>query len=229
MPTPFVYASPEQVMKDRADYARRNIARGKPIVALEFTQGIVLIAENPSAMLHKLSEIYDRVAFAGVGKYDEYERLRILGIRQAELKGFSYSREDVTARSVANLYSQVLGQIFTDSLKPFEVEILVTGVGEDAAANEMYHVTFDGFVSDKKEYTALGGQEEALTGFLKERYGPTPDLAAAVRLGAEALRSVGGSELSSAQLEAAVLDRTLPRRKFRRLTVQQVTEALSGS
>ncbi len=217
MPTPFLYASPEQVMKDRADYARRNIARGKPIVALEYTDGVLLLAENPSAMLHKVSEIYDRVAFAGVGKYDEYERLRILGIRQADLKGYAYSREDVTARSLANLYSQVLGQIFTDSLKPFEVEILVAGVGEEGEPSELYHVTFDGVVMDQQSFAAVGGQAEALSGFLSERYEATPELGDAVSLGLEALHSVASGDLPAAQIEGAVLDRTLPRRKFRRL------------
>jgi proteasome alpha subunit len=227
MTSPFLYASPEQVMKDRADYARRNIARGKPIVALEYSDGVLLLAENPSAMLHKVSEIYDRIAFAGVGKYDEYERLRILGIRQADLKGFAYSREDVTARSLANLYSQVLGQIFTDSLKPFEVEILVAGVGEDGDPCELYSVTFDGVVTDEQGYTALGGQAEQLTTFLSQRYEPTPALAAAVRLGVEALRGVGNAELPVVQIEAAVLDRTLERRKFRRLDQSEVEAALT--
>jgi proteasome alpha subunit len=226
MPTPFLYASPDQVMKDRADYARRNIARGKPIVALEYDGGVVLLAENPSAMLHKVSEIYDRVAFAGVGKYDEYERLRILGIRQADLKGFAYSREDVTARSLANLYSQVLGQIFTDSLKPFEVEILVAGVGEDGDPCELYNVTFDGVVTDEQGFTALGGQADALRNFLSEQYQPTPDLNAAVRLGVEALRSVGTRDLPAAQVEGALLDRTLTRRKFRRLDVSELEAAI---
>jgi len=227
MPTPFLYASPEQVMKDRADYARRNIARGKPIVALEYANGVLLMAENPSAMLHKVSEIYDKIAFAGVGKYDEYERLRILGIRQADLKGYAYSREDVTARSLANLYSQVLGQIFTDSLKPFEVEILVAGVGEDGDPAELYHVTFDGVVTDQQSFAAVGGQSEALSTFLSQRYEPTPVLDVAVRLGVEALRNVGNSELPVAQVEAAVLDRTLPRRKFRRLEASELEAALA--
>jgi proteasome alpha subunit len=225
MPTPFLYASPEQVMKDRADYARRNIARGKPIVALEYTDGVLLLAENPSAMLHKVSEIYDRVAFGGVGKYDEYERLRILGIRQADLKGYAYSREDVTARSLANLYSQVLGQIFTDSLKPFEVEILVAGVGEEGDPSELYHVTFDGVVMDEQGFAAVGGQADALTGFLSQGYEATPGLPAAMALGLEALRSVAAGDVPLAQIEGAVLDRTLPRRKFRRLEPSELEPA----
>lgn len=226
IPSPFLYASPEQVMKDRADYARRNIARGRPIVALEYTGGVLLVAENPSAMLHKVSEIYDRIAFAGVGKYDEYERLRILGIRQADLKGYAYSREDVTARSLANLYSQVLGQIFTDSLKPFEVEILVAGVTEDGDPCELYHVTFDGVVTDKQGIAAVGGESGALSTFLEQGYEQTPSLDAALTLGVEALRSVN-NELSVGQLEAAVLDRALPRRKFRRLTAEEIESALA--
>jgi len=228
MPGPFLYASPEQVMKDRADYARRNIARGKPIVALEYSDGMLLLAENPSAMLHKVSEIYDRVAFAGVGKYDEYERLRILGIRNADLKGYAYSREDVTARSLANLYSQVLGQIFTDSLKPFEVEILIAGVGDDGEPGELYRVTFDGVVMDEQGFAALGGQAEALSSFLDGRYEPTPTLPAAITLGIEALREVGNSSLEVKQIEAAVLDRTLHRRTFRRLTTAELEAALAS-
>jgi proteasome alpha subunit len=227
VPSSFMYASPEQVMKDRADYARRNIARGKPIVALEFTNGVLLLAENPSKTLHKVSEIYDRIAFAGVGKYNEYENLRIMGIRQADLKGYAYSREDVTARALANLYSQVLGQIFTDSLKPYEVEILVTGIGEDADSTEMYHVTFDGVMTDQQGYAAVGGPSDALKTFLAEHYTETPDLGAAVKMGAEALSSVGAGSLTAAQLEGAVLDRTLARRMFRRLDTAELEAALA--
>ena len=227
VPSGFMYASPEQVMKDRADYARRNIARGKPIVAIEYSEGVLLLAENPSATLHKVSEIYDRIAFAGVGKYNEYENLRIMGIRQADLKGYAYSREDVTARALANLYSQVLGQIFTDSLKPYEVEILVAGVGDDAGSSELYHVTFDGVMTDQQGYAAVGGPADALKTFLAEHYTPTPDLVAAVKMSAEALASVGGAQLAAGQLEGAVLDRTLPRRKFRRLEAPELEAALT--
>ncbi len=226
MPGSFMYASPEQVMKDRADYARRNIARGKPIVAMEYTDGVLLLAENPQS-LHKVSEIYDRIAFAAVGKYNEYENLRIMGIRQADLKGYAYSREDVTARALANLYSQVLGQIFTDSLKPYEVELLVAGVGEEAGATELYHVTFDGVMTDQHRYAAVGGPADALKQFLSLHYTDTPDLAAAVKVGTEALSSVGSGPLVASQLEGAVLDRTLPRRMFRRLEASELEAALT--
>ena len=225
-PSGFMYASPEQVMKDRADYARRNIARGKPIVALEYSDGVLVVAENPSATLHKVSEIYDRIAFAGVGKYNEYENLRILGIRQADLKGYAYSREDVTVRSLANLYSQVLGQIFTDQLKPFEVEILVAGIGQDAGTTEMYHVTFDGVMNDEQGYAALGGQSDALKTYLQEHYSATPNLADGIKLAVAALSSVNNATLTAPQVEAAVLDRNLPRRTFRRLSDDEVAAAL---
>jgi proteasome alpha subunit len=226
MPTPFAYASPEQVMRDRADYARKGIARGRAIVALEYTDGILFLAENPSATLHKVSEIYDRIAFAGVGKYDEYERLRILGIRQADLKGYAYAREDVTARALANLYSQVLGEMFTNAFKPFEVEILVAEVGNPGEESQLYRVMYDGVMTDEEGFVALGGQEEGLASFLSEHYEATPDLDAAVKLGIEALRSVGNADLPPERIEAAVLDRTMPRRKFRRLGTPQVTAAL---
>lgn len=228
MPAPFIYASPEQVMKDKADYARKGIARGKAIVALEYTDGILFLAENPSATLHKVSEIYDRIAFAGVGKYNEYENLRIMGIRQADLKGYAYAREDVTARSLANLYSQVLGQIFTEALKPFEVEILVAEVGHGGHNSELYHVMYDGVMTDEQGFVALGGQSDDLNRFLQERYEPTPDLEPALRLGVETLQSVGNRTIPAAQIEAAVLDRTLGRRKFRRLTPGEVAPAAGG-
>jgi proteasome alpha subunit len=227
-PSPFMYASPEQIMRDRADYARKGIARGRAIVALEYTVGIVFLAENPSSTLHKVSEIYDRIAFAGVGKYDEYERLRILGIRQADLKGYAYAREDVTARALANLYSQVLGEMFTAAFKPFEVEILVAEVGEEGQESQLYRVMYDGVMTDEEGFVALGGQEEGLSTFLEDRYQPTPELNDAIRLGVEALRSVGNSDMTAEQIEAAVLDRSLSRRKFRRLQAADIEGALSA-
>jgi proteasome alpha subunit len=230
MPVQFPYASPEQVMKDKADYARKGIARGRSTLALEYADGILFLAENPSATLHKVSEIYDRIAFAGVGKYNEYENLRIVGIRHADLKGYAYAREDVTARSLANLYSQILGQIFTEALKPFEVEILVAEVGHDEHPSEMYHVTYDGFITDHRDYVALGGQAEELTRALGESYRPTPTLDEAIRIGVRALEAVEKRSVPPQHLEAAVLDRGLARRKFRRLDAARLQAALgSGS
>ena len=227
MASPFMYASPEQVMRDRADYARKGIARGRAIVALAYTDGVVFLAENPSATLHKVSEIYDKIAFAGVGKYDEYERLRILGIRQADLKGYAYAREDVTARALANLYAQVLGQIFTEAFKPFEVEILVAEVGEGDLPTQLYKVDFMGIVSDYEGYVALGGQAEALESSLVGSYTTTPALNDAIRHGVDALRTSGSPDLAPAQIEAAVLDRALSRRKFRRMSADELSSAMT--
>ncbi|MDQ3982069.1 MAG: proteasome subunit alpha, partial [Actinomycetota bacterium] len=143
MPTPY-YVSPEQLMKDKADYARKGIARGKSVMAFEYSDGILFIAENPSATLHKISEIYDRLAFAGVGRFNEFEQLRIGGIRLVDVKGYSYSREDVTAKGLANAYSQSLGNIFTSEVKPYECEILVASVGDRTETNELFHILYDG-------------------------------------------------------------------------------------
>src|SRR5215218_9780508 len=160
MTMPF-YVSPEQVMKDRADYARKGIARGRSLIALEAGDGIVIVAENPSRTLFKISEIYDHIAFAGVGKYNEFEMLKIAGVRHADLKGYAYSREDVTARSLANAYAQTLGQVFTHEMKPYEVEILVAEVGRSGDDHaEMYHLFYDGVVMDEQRYAVLGGQAE---------------------------------------------------------------------
>jgi proteasome alpha subunit len=223
------YVSPEQVMKDRADYARKGIARGRSLVALEYADGIALVAENPSGTLHKLSEVYDRIAFAGVGKYNEFEMLKIAGIRHADVRGYSYSREDVTARALANGYAQTLGQVFTHEMKPYEVEILVAQVGEqDGESNEMFHILYDGTVMDEHGFTVLGGQAEAITDALKADYTDGLDLGAAVRLGTKALGSLDDREMEADQLEVAVLDRSRPRRKFRRIEDDEVNQLLAA-
>jgi proteasome alpha subunit len=226
MPLPF-YVSPEQRMKDNADYARKGIARGKSVLSIEYTDGILFIAENPSTTLHKISEIYDRIAFAGVGRFNEYEQLRIGGIRIVDVKGYSYSREDVSAKALANAYSQTLGTIFTSEVKPYECEVLVAAVGERPDENELFHILFDGSVSDRRGWVAMGGQSDALGTYLDEHYQDDGfDLGGAVKLGHDALKEVEGREMSPDSLEVAALDRTRGRRKFRRLEDAEVTGLL---
>jgi proteasome alpha subunit len=230
MPMPY-YVSPEQLMRDKADYARKGIARGKSVLAIEQTDGILFMAENPSATLYKVSEIYDRIAFAGVGKFNEFEQLRIGGIRLVDVKGYSYSREDVTAKALANAYSQTLGNIFTAELKPYECEILVASVGEETSRNELFHILFDGSVTDRRGWVAMGGQSDALNEYLQEHYPENypegaPDLAAAIRLGHSALEGTEERDLRAANLEVAVLDRNRGRRKFLRLTSARLAEYL---
>ena len=230
-PMPY-YVSPEQMMRDKADYARKGIARGKSVLALEYADGILFMAENPSATLYKISEIYDRIAFAGVGKFNEFEQLRIGGIRLVDLKGYSYSRDDVTAKSLANAYSQTLGNIFTAELKPYECEILVAAVGDRTETNELFHILYDGSVSDETGWVAMGGQSEALSSHLREHYpdgypASVPDLATAVGLGHRALTTVEDKELPAESLEVALLDRTRARRKFQRVDGPRLQELLA--
>lgn len=221
------YVSPEQMMKDKADYARKGIARGRSVIALEYEKGIMFIAENRSATLYKISEIYDRIAFAGVGKFNEFEQLRIGGIRLVDMKGYSYSREDVTAKGLANAYSQTLGNIFTGELKPYECEVLVASVGDKTGTNELFHILFDGSVTDRTGYVAMGGQAEALGAYLKDKYPKkTPSPQAALKLGVDALKTVEGSDVGADALEVAVLDRTRGRRKFRRLEEAELAKLL---
>jgi proteasome alpha subunit len=223
------YVSPEQLMKDKADYARSGISRGKSVLVLEYDDGILFVAENPSATLHKISEIYDRIAFAGVGKFNEFEQLRIGGIRLVDVKGYSYSRDDVTAKALANAYSQTLGNIFTSEIKPYECEILVAAVGDTPGQNELFHILFDGSVTDRHGWVAMGGQSESLGSFLTDRYEDPASLslAAGVGVGHAALGSAEGKDIPAENLEVAVLDRTRGRRKFRRLSDTDVTSILS--
>jgi len=225
MPLPY-YVSPEQMMKDKAEYARKGISRGRSTVTLEYREGILLVAENPSTLLHKISEIYDRIAFAGVGKYNEFENLRIAGIRHADVKGYSYSRGDVTAKALANAYSQALGNIFTQDIKPFEVEVLVAEVGENGARNEIYHILYDGTIEDERHYAAMGGQAEEIRRFLKDHYREDLALDEALQLGVRALTVTQNKTLSEKDLEVAVLDRTKVRRKFRRIPVEALAQLL---
>src|SRR3990172_6548520 len=216
MTMPF-YVSPEQVMKDRADYARKGIARGRSLVAMSATEGIVIVAENPSRTLYKISEIYDRIAFAGVGKYNEFEMLRIAGVRQADMKGYSFAREDVNARSLANAYAQTLGQVFTHEMKPYEVEILVAQVGASPAEDELFHILYDGTVMDEEGCTVLGGEADPIAEVLHQRYQADIGRDAAIQLGADVLAGTNGEALGADQLEVAFLDRAKERRAFIRL------------
>jgi proteasome alpha subunit len=228
MPLPY-YVSPEQMMKDKAEYARKGISRGKAIVTIEYRDGILLVAENPSTLLHKISEIYDRIAFAGVGKYNEFENLRVAGVRHADVKGYSYSRGDVSAKALANAYSQGLGNIFTQDIKPFEVEVLVVEVGDpNGSKNEIYHILYDGTIEDEKNYAAMGGQADEIRRFLKDNYRENLSLEEAVQLSVRALNVTQNKTLTEKDLEVAVLDRTKERRTFRRIPAEALAQLLGS-
>jgi len=230
MSMPFGYVSPEQLMKDRADYARKGIARGRSVLVLTYADGILFVAENPSSALHKVSEIYDRIAFAAVGKYNEFENLRQAGVRIADVRGYQYDRVDVTGRMLANTYAQVLGTIFTTESKPYEVEITVAEVGEDPSGDQLYRLTYDGSVADEQGFVAMGGNAEAITTKMQQGHHEGMPLGDGLKLAVQSLASAEGEPrtLPPQQLEVAVLDRTRPRRKFRRFTDAQTTELLTG-
>jgi proteasome alpha subunit len=224
------YAPPEQLMRDRSEYARKGISRGRSSIVLSFSDGVLLVAENVTS-LHKISEIYDRIGFAAVGRYNEFENLRSGGVRMADLRGYSYDRRDVTARWLANAYAQTLGAIFTEQTKPFEVEICIAEVGTSSATDELYRITYDGSVGDEHGYVAMGGQAEAISNVLKADHNVELDLSAALALAVKALGSVGGENGTTRQipadhLEVAVLERGRPGRAFRRLTGHALTAAL---
>jgi proteasome alpha subunit len=224
------YVSPEQMMADKAEYAKKGIAKGRSIVAMEYADGILLVADNPSASLHKISEMYDRIAFSGAGKYNEYEILRKAGIRHADLKGYMYSREDVTAKSLANAYSQTIGSIFSTDPKPLEVEILVVEVGEAEKANEMYRISYDGSIIDERGIAVIGGKSESLSVFLKARWNESNiSLRDALTLSVEALDTVTTQKLGPEGLEVAVLDRTRTGRTFRRIGSPELRAHLGTS
>ena len=225
------YVSPEQIMKDKSDFARKGIARGRSVLAMQYADGILFIGENPNGALHKISEIYDRIAFAAVGKYNEFENLRLAGVRYADLRGYQYDRRDVTSRGLANAYAQTLGTIFTESGKPYEVELVVAEVGDRQAEDQMYRLTYDGSVAEEHGFIVMGGNSDPIASHVREKHDPAASLGTALQLAAAALvqpladgaeaRTIAGSDL-----EAAVLDRTRPRRAFKRLTDSTLQDLL---
>jgi proteasome alpha subunit len=222
------YVSPEQWMKDKADLARKGIARGRALAALQYDEGVLICAENTSATLHKVSEVYDRIAFAGAGRYNEYDRLRIAGVRHADLKGYSFSREDVDAQGLANAYAQMISDVFTHEVKPMEVEILVAEVGATPEADRLYRILYDGTVVDESGFTVLGGEAETVSERLERTYQPGLSLADALRAAVGALAG-SDRQLAPDELEVAVLARTVDRRAFRRFSDGEIGELLESS
>jgi proteasome alpha subunit len=232
MSMPF-YVSPEQLMADKAEYARKGIARGKSIVTMEYAGGILLMAENPSVSLSKIGEIYDRIGFAGVGKFSEFDQLRKVGVRYADMKGYAYSRDDVRGKSLANAYSQAIGDVFTNQMKPLEVEIVVAEVGdprfEGHEENSIYRVGFDGSIADHEGFCVIGGSVENLEAHLQANYNSGQPLGDAVQLGRNTLeRATNGDRVSPSNLEVAILDRERAGRKFRRLSAEELQGILEG-
>ena len=227
MAMPF-YVSPEQMMQDRAEYAKKGIAKGRSIIAMEYDQGVLFVADNPSASLFKISEIYDSIAFSGAGRYSEFENLRKAGIQHADMKGMMYSREDVTARSLANGYSQMLGTIFSQEMKPYEVELLLAQVGETPEGNELYRITFDGSIIDERNFTAIGGRSEAILTFLRSETSETnPSLNTALQLCQQAFGKGTDAKSNMEDLEVALLDRSQSGRKFRRVPTSEAAALLT--
>ncbi len=225
MAQPF-YVAPEQMMKDRAEFAQKGIARGRALVAVTWSDGVLFAGENPSRTLYKTSEIYDRIGFAAVGKYNEFESLRVAGIRLADVKGYQYSRQDVAAKSLANAYSQSLGAIFMGGEKPYEVELLIAEVnGGDGL--DMFHIRYDGSIGDEHRYVAIGGEADALNDALGERWRPDLDLEGAVRCAVSSLSAVAGRDIDAEDLEVSGLDRTRARRTFFRLEADVVADLLA--
>ncbi|MGI8532460.1 MAG: proteasome subunit alpha [Geodermatophilaceae bacterium] len=225
------YASVEQIMRDRSELARKGIARGRSVAVLSYADGVLFIAENSSTALRKVSEIYDRIGFAAVGRYSEFDNLRTAGIRLADMRGYSYDRRDVTGWQLANSIAHALNSIFTEQQKPYEVELCVAEVGATAAQDQLYRVIYYGSIFDEPGFVVMGGQAEAMTTSLRGTYQPGLPLADALALGVRALASVGGANgaprmLPAEQLEVAVLDRSRPQRAFRRITGSGLSDLL---
>ncbi|MGD0240792.1 MAG: proteasome subunit alpha [Streptosporangiaceae bacterium] len=221
------YVSPAQAMRDKAEYARQGIARGRSCVTLQYADGILLVAPNPSSALHKISEIYDRIAFAAVGRYNEYENLRKAGVTYADITGYQFDRHDVTARGIANWYAQTLGTIFTEQLKPFEVEIVVAEVGATPADDQIYRITFDGSVTDEPGFVAFGGLADQVSAALKEHYADNMSLSEAFAAALAALSASGNGEYTASQLEVAILERARDHRTFRRIRSARLEQLLA--
>ena len=222
------YVAPEQLMKDRAEYARKGIARGRALVAVKHAEGVIFAGENASKSLNKTSEIYDRIAFAAVGRYNEFESLRVAGIRLADVKGYQYARQDVSAKPLANAYSQALGAGFMGDSKPFEVELLIAEVAAEGPGLELYHILYDGAIVDERRFVAIGGDPEPLTQALEDRFEEGLSRDAAVKVAVDALSHAAGRQLEPDTLEVSGLDASASRRRFFRLRDQALQTALAN-
>jgi proteasome alpha subunit len=242
------YVSPQQQMQDKANYAQQGVARGRSCVALQYADGILLVSPNASNALHKIGELYDRIGFAAVGRYNEYEALRKAGVTYADIMGYQYNRNDVTARGIAIYFASQLGTIFTESNKPFEVEIVVAEVGDEPSDDQIYRITFDGSVTDESGFVVFGGDAAKVSAVLKERYSAGLSLEDAFAAALAALSALtppgapaasGGSaasangeqrtELTASQLEVAILDRSREHRKFRRIRAARLEELVAAA
>ncbi|HLJ08703.1 MAG TPA: proteasome subunit alpha [Acidimicrobiia bacterium] len=222
------YVPPEQAMRDRAEYAQKGIAQAAPLIATVYEHGILIVAENPRRTLHKISEIYDRIAFGGAGRYNEYEQLRVAGVRHADTKGFAFSREDVDARSLANLYGQYLNNVFTHEIKPLEVDILVAELSDGERPDQLYRIAYDGYITDEAHYAALGGDAEVIAERIGQSFTEGWDLAGALHAAVGALAGENRT-LGAADLEVAVLSRQNGRRAFRRIEGAELADLLAAS
>ncbi len=218
------YISPERLIQDKIEYAKKGVAKGRSVIVIEYRDGILLIADNPTSSLNKISEIYDNIALAGAGKYNEFESLRRAGVRHADIKGYSYSREDVTAKSLVNAYSQTMGAIFSQEIKPLEVEIILCEVGEEG--NSIYKISFDGSISDEIGYSVIGGDSETLKSFLKDKYKEKLSINEVLKLSIDTFRSSINKEMDYKNLEVAILDKGQIGRKFRRIFYSELIELI---
>ncbi|MDP7701572.1 proteasome subunit alpha [Mycobacterium sp. TY815] len=232
------FISPEQAMRERSELARKGIARGRSVVVLAYSDGVLFVAENPSRSLQKISELYDRVGFAAAGKFNEFDNLRRGGIQFADTRGYAYDRRDVTGRQLANVYAQTLGSIFTEQAKPYEVELCVAEVAHygETKAPELYRITYDGSIADEPHYVVMGGTTEPIINALKESYAENADLASALKVAVNALRANSGDNATNGQpalgvasLEVAILDANRPRRAFRRINRATLESLLQES
>lgn len=229
MPAPF-YISHEQVLQDKQEFAERGIAQGKDVIAIEYADGIAIVAPNPHRSLNKISEIYDRIAFAAVGKYSEFEPLRIYGIREAETRGLMFSREDVQAKSLANFYSLYIDSVYRQfDAKVLETELLLVEVGDDnGSPNAIYHIYYDGRLGEEKQFAVIGGHAQELHEKLQQQFREQMPLNEAVKLATQLLSDLEEEAITPDELEIALLDKKRPRRKFRRLTPEEIAEILAS-
>jgi len=220
------YVNPEQLVNDKAQFAQKGIARGKSIVGAIYDNGVLLVGENTSASLNKISEIYDRIAFAGVGKYNEFDRLREGGVRWADNTGYVYSREDVDARALANFYAQHIGDVFSGDFKPLEVEILVAQLGNGVRPTKIYRIAYEGTISDEPHFAVVGGEADEVKRRFAQGDGAIVDLTKTLKNAVVALAGPDRT-LAAEDLEVGILEDKGSRRTFERLSDNHVRELLA--
>ncbi len=147
----------QQTLRQKADYVLDRLREGSPVVGISAQEGVLLCTVRRSQ--RKIFEIYDRLAFAGLGNPSDLEAVRQLAVDFAHAEGFQRSPQDVSIQRVVGFaVSPALKRHFSDPLRlPLVLCGLFAQVGDASGDDLFYILNYDGEFSLVKHYAAVAG------------------------------------------------------------------------